>query len=151
MDRLHGHIRHKHAALTLAVGLALLLTPADAPARDWRPLPGDTPAQDAPTSLADTPPLAWRPLTGTHPSAGEGENAAHAPTATHTVTVQPGDTLGMIARREGLSVSALARLNGLAPPYTIFPGQKLALPSLPPVATAAEGKTPKGKALKRFR
>lgn len=43
-------------------------------------------------------------------------------------TVRPGDSLSVIAERTGTSVRALARANGLAPPYTIFPGQRLNVP-----------------------
>lgn len=39
--------------------------------------------------------------------------------------VQPGDTLYSIARRLGVSVEELARLNAIIPPYTIEVGQKL--------------------------
>lgn len=43
----------------------------------------------------------------------------------NTYVVQPGDTLYSIARRFGMSVEALAALNGIAPPYTIEVGQTL--------------------------
>lgn len=41
--------------------------------------------------------------------------------------VKRGDTLYAIGRRAGVSVEALARLNGLRPPYRIYPGMKLRL------------------------
>jgi LysM repeat protein len=41
--------------------------------------------------------------------------------------VRPGDTLGQIARRFGLSLTGLARLNGIANPSLIYPGQTLRL------------------------
>jgi LysM repeat protein len=41
--------------------------------------------------------------------------------------VRPGDTLGQIARRFGLSLADLARLNGIANPALIYPGQTLRL------------------------
>lgn len=41
--------------------------------------------------------------------------------------VQRDETLYRIARRYGLSVATLARLNRLSPPYTIYPGQRLRL------------------------
>lgn len=44
------------------------------------------------------------------------------------VTVVRGDTLYSIARRCGSSVSELARENGLARPYTLSPGQRIAMP-----------------------
>ncbi len=42
-------------------------------------------------------------------------------------TVKRGDTLYAISRSTGVSVRNLARLNGLKPPYRIFPGQQLRL------------------------
>lgn len=60
------------------------------------------------------------------PPAGGRTNAAAAPSsAIHTVA--RGETLYRIARRHGLSVRDLAAWNGLSPPYTIRPGQRLRL------------------------
>ncbi len=42
--------------------------------------------------------------------------------------VRKGETLAAIARRYGTDYLALARLNSLSPPYTIYPGQRLRLP-----------------------
>jgi lipoprotein YgeR len=42
-------------------------------------------------------------------------------------TVKRGDTLSKISRQTGTSVSDLARLNGISPPYTIEVGQRLKL------------------------
>jgi len=42
-------------------------------------------------------------------------------------TVKRGDTLYSISRRANVPVGELARLNGLRPPYTIVPGQRLKL------------------------
>lgn len=44
-----------------------------------------------------------------------------------TYTVQRGDTLYAIAFRAGKDVRELAKLNGIASPYTIYPGQRLRL------------------------
>ena len=44
-----------------------------------------------------------------------------------TTLVQRGDTLYSIATRNGISVLDLASWNSLAPPYTIYPGQRLRL------------------------
>ncbi|MCC2976475.1 peptidoglycan DD-metalloendopeptidase family protein [Sphingomonas sp. PL-96] len=46
--------------------------------------------------------------------------------ATHVVA--RGDTLRAIANRTGAGSEAIARANGLAPPFTIYPGQKLSIP-----------------------
>jgi murein DD-endopeptidase MepM/ murein hydrolase activator NlpD len=45
------------------------------------------------------------------------------------IKVRRGDSLYKIARRYGVSLRGLIDFNGLKPPYTIFPGQKLRLPS----------------------
>lgn len=45
-----------------------------------------------------------------------------------TVTIAPGDTLGAIAARHGLSVSALARANGIADPDHVVAGRRLSIP-----------------------
>ena len=58
--------------------------------------------------------------------------------------VRKGDTLYSIAWRFGLDVAALARANGLRPPYTIYPQQRLRLRPLTvrprPPATASKPK-----------
>lgn len=59
------------------------------------------------------------------PASGTGSTAAGAPGG--TVVVQRGDTLYSIARRHGLTVAQVAGWNGLQPPYTIYPGQRLRL------------------------
>lgn len=42
--------------------------------------------------------------------------------------MQRGETLASIGRRYGTDYLTLARLNGIRPPYTIYPGQRLRLP-----------------------
>ncbi len=42
--------------------------------------------------------------------------------------VASGDSLSRIAERTGSSVQAIARANGIAPPYVIRPGQRLVIP-----------------------
>lgn len=57
--------------------------------------------------------------------------------------MQRGETLAAIGRRYGTDYLTLARLNGIRPPYTIHPGQRLRLPggtgSLPATPLAPEG------------
>ncbi len=43
--------------------------------------------------------------------------------------VQPGDTLRSIGDRTGAGSEAIARANGLAPPFVIRPGQRLSIPA----------------------
>ncbi len=81
------------------------------------PLPAA--AQDA---VTDAPPLAAQDL-------------AQGPDA---YTVAPGDTLGAIASRFGISLDALVAANGIADPNQIAVGQVLAIPSgSDPAAIAA--------------
>lgn len=49
------------------------------------------------------------------------------PTAAATYTVQAGDTLGKIAKKHGVSVSAIVAASGLKNPNLIYPGQQLKL------------------------
>ncbi|MGE5601533.1 MAG: L,D-transpeptidase family protein [Nitrososphaerales archaeon] len=57
------------------------------------------------------------------------EVTAAAPTpADSAYIVQPGDTLGSIAARFGVSAAALAGANGISNPDRIYIGQKLAIP-----------------------
>lgn len=56
-------------------------------------------------------------------------------------TVKRGDTLYRISRQSGISVKELARLNAIAPPYTLEVGQKLKVKGR--VAARATGKSGK--------
>ena len=68
---------------------------------------------------------------------GAGDNAPPAPATPAVYAVQPGDTLSRIARRFGTSVGALAQLNGIANPSTIYVGQVLQVSAA--VASPSEG------------
>lgn len=70
------------------------------------------------------------------PSASAQANAS-LPGGQHVV--QRGETLAAIGRRYGTDYPALARLNGLRPPYTIYPGQRLRLPGTAAGPTPALG------------
>jgi len=61
--------------------------------------------------------------------------------------VRKGDTLGAIARRHGVTTTALARANGLDPKRPLRIGQKLTIPSAAPVpsAGAKDGAKPGAK------
>ena len=67
-----------------------------------------------------------------------GNGAAVAAVAGDTYRVRPGDRLGGLADRFGLSVAALAEANGLAPPYVIRVGQQLRVPGQAPGAGPRE-------------
>ncbi len=88
------------AALSAANGL---LNPGQIRAGQVLAIPG---AAAAPAPL---PPAASTPVVGTH-------------------VVQPGETLGAIAARYGLSLAALAQANNLSNPSLLFTGQSLAIP-----------------------
>lgn len=42
--------------------------------------------------------------------------------------VRPGESLGVVARKTGAGIDAIAAANSIAPPYTIRPGQRLKIP-----------------------
>lgn len=44
-------------------------------------------------------------------------------------TVQPGENLSMIAVRHSMTLQALAQLNGIQPPYVVYPGQVIRVPA----------------------
>lgn len=58
-----------------------------------------------------------------------------------TYTVQKGDALSEIGAKLGLSWQEIARINAISPPYTIYPGQKLLLPSSRKIYTVQKGDT----------
>jgi len=63
---------------------------------------------------AEKPPVPARPGSGIAAAAGDG-----------VVAVEKGDTLYAIARRTGVPPATLIALNGLKPPYTLYPGDRL--------------------------
>ncbi|TWI01069.1 lipoprotein NlpD [Luteimonas cucumeris] len=58
---------------------------------------------------------------------GTSQRPASTPKYGSTVVVQRGQTLYRIATSNGISPLDLAMWNGIAPPYTIYPGQRLRL------------------------
>ena len=71
---------------------------------------------------------------------GGSTPAPSTPALGDTYTVRPGDTLSQIARRFGTTVSALARLNGIANPSAIYPGQVLRMTGAAPVPSSGGAK-----------
>ncbi|HRQ80618.1 MAG TPA: LysM peptidoglycan-binding domain-containing protein, partial [Azospirillaceae bacterium] len=66
-------------------------------------------------------------LSGLAPWSIGGDSAG--PSAAGSIVVAPGDTAYAISRRYEVPLRDLIELNKLAPPYTLEPGQRLALPS----------------------
>lgn len=56
------------------------------------------------------------------------------------VSVQKGDTVYAIARRYGVTPRGIIEANGLKPPYTLYPGDRLRLPA-PRAHTVRKGET----------
>ena len=75
------------------------------------------------------PPPAADPAPGTDRYAGRPMDRPRAAAHGETIQVQQGDTLYGIAKRYGVSISALIDINGLAHGSTIKPGQQLVLPA----------------------
>ncbi|MEH6516975.1 MAG: peptidoglycan DD-metalloendopeptidase family protein [Halioglobus sp.] len=65
--------------------------------------------------------------------------------STRFYTVQKGETLYSIAFRYGLDYRVVAAANGIAVPYTIYPGQKIDLHKTKPVVLAAKPVAPASK------
>jgi LysM repeat protein len=65
---------------------------------------------------------------------------ALAPATSHTYVVRRGDSLSQIARRFGTTVTALARLNGIANPSAIYAGQVLRVSGAAPAPSGGGGK-----------
>jgi LysM repeat protein len=88
------------------------------------------------------------PVPTTVPSGGTGSGACGA-----VYTIVGGDTLGIIARKCGVTASAILAVNTIPNPSLIYPGQKLAIPgggtsnpppASTPVPTAAPTTAPGG-------
>ncbi|MBG6224687.1 LysM repeat protein [Arthrobacter sp. CAN_A2] len=74
---------------------------------------------------------------GPAPVAKPARPAAPAPTAGSTYVVKPGDTLGAIASRHGVSLQSVLTANRLSMNSIIYPGQKLDLGGKAPASTPA--------------
>jgi LysM repeat protein len=63
--------------------------------------------------------------------------AIAAQTVPSEYTIKPGDTIGAIAKRYGLSTDAVLKLNGMTARTIIYPGRKIRLTGSAPAATPA--------------
>ncbi|WP_052274446.1 lytic transglycosylase domain-containing protein [Arthrobacter sp. L77] len=81
-------------------------------------------------------------LTGkSSPVAKPAPAAPAAPTAGSTYVVKPGDTLGAIASRHGVSLQSVLTANKLSMTSIIYPGQKLSLGGKAPAPAPAPAPT----------
>ncbi|AUZ89146.1 hypothetical protein CVO76_17035 [Arthrobacter agilis] len=81
-------------------------------------------------------------LTGSTAPTAKPAPAAPAPQSATTYVVKPGDTLGAIAARNGVSLQSLLAANKLSMTSIIYPGQKLGLGGKAPAATPAPAPAP---------
>lgn len=84
--------------------------------------------------LTDTPPPAIKE--------NSTVSAPAPPAAEGSYTVKQGDSIERIARKTGVSVATLNKLNGLKPNSIIHPGKTLKLPGNTSTAAAAPEKSP---------
>jgi lipoprotein NlpD len=75
------------------------------------------------------------------PAPIEDRGGAQLQPAHPTHTVKRGDTLYSIAFRYGMDFRTVAAANGIAPPYTIYPGQQIRLSPSPQAVSAAPAST----------
>ena len=108
------------------------MKPVIPPEHDDRVLPQAQPIQPA-TKLAAATPAAGSVVRKPAPAGNWSWDGGKA------VTVGAGDTIDAIARRHGVPASVIIQANNIAPPATIYPGQRLVIPryNASPVAAAA--------------
>jgi murein DD-endopeptidase MepM/ murein hydrolase activator NlpD len=77
-----------------------------------------SPRRPRTTGSSLTPSAAWLPVQKPKPLAGQGD----------VYIVGPGESLARIASRHRLPLPDLVSVNGIKPPYRIYPGQRLVIP-----------------------
>lgn len=128
------------AALTSVLALTACIPTVD------RPYDGAAPPPSAEQHYPDQPPPE-RPYPDDYsrqPQANERVTALPAPrpawetrpvvaaaaaVPAQTYSVRPGDTLNRVSAATGASVDAIARVNGLQPPFTLVAGRRLSIPA----------------------
>ncbi|HLF28708.1 MAG TPA: LysM peptidoglycan-binding domain-containing protein [Anaerolineae bacterium] len=115
-------------ATTGAQNAQVTATPRDFPTPTGIPVAGSTSPIPSPTQI---PAVTNTPAPVTLPPAQTP--TATLPPATQqpggTYTVQTGDRLFSIGRRFGVNPYSIAQANNIPPPYIIYPGQVLRIPS----------------------
>jgi N-acetylmuramoyl-L-alanine amidase len=79
---------------------------------------------------------------GSAPAPASAPAATSAPAPQGAYKVRAGDTLGNLARQTGVSVNAMAAMNGLDPAGVLLPGTVLKLPTGAPAPAAASTPAP---------
>jgi len=79
---------------------------------------------------------------GAAPAASSAPASSGAPAAQGAYKVRPGDTLGNLARQTGVSVDAMAAMNGLDPSGVLLTGTVLKLPTGAPAPAASSTPEP---------
>ncbi len=122
----------------LLVGLAACGTAPTAAQTPWRaPTAAATLARDATPALGPPRPPTRGPATPAFTPTPDPPHPLPTPrTEAETYTVQPGDTLALIAQRYNLSLASLQQANALADPNLLAVGQTLLIPAPTPVGTA---------------
>jgi murein DD-endopeptidase MepM/ murein hydrolase activator NlpD len=123
--------------------------PMQAP--NYPPRGAEYPAPDYPPSGPDYPPREpGYPPRGMGPTGAVGSPPSKAMArsdwgsdAGMAVTVAPGDTIGQIAKRYGVSAAAIMTANHISTPATIRPGQQIVIPGRPATAIAAASAVPR--------
>jgi murein DD-endopeptidase MepM/ murein hydrolase activator NlpD len=82
--------------------------------------PRTRPRPSPPAVAVPAPPPAWE-------ARKAADSAVEVKASSYTVAT--GDNLGRIADKTGAGIEAIARANGLAPPYPVRIGQRLAIPA----------------------
>jgi len=115
------------AVMLLTTSLLAACIPAT-PSRPRQDRP--SPSRPAPRAPARRPAAPPRTVPRVVAPAWETQPVvADAPTVrTASYVVAPGDTLRGIGTRFGAGAEAIARVNGLVPPYLLRPGQRLTIP-----------------------
>lgn len=124
----------QRAALLAAVALAGCIPSVDAPLDEGRAppqqrYPEPPPEQPYPEFQRQSSDPNVTTLPAPRPAWESRPVAADAlEVQPQSYTVRPGDTLNRVANATGAGVDAIARANGLAPPYAIAAGQRLTIP-----------------------
>jgi LysM repeat protein len=89
---------------------------------------GDDPMQVVPTATNTVDAVETNTPGATETVAGATTTTTSPTPSEQTHTVEPGQSLGIIANLYGVTVTAIVEANGITDPNVIFPGQVLVIP-----------------------